>query len=177
MDISEDLKAQLELQPYLKHFKIQYDLLRKRYERLKEIDNPLDDNLDIGTYFDMVIVQLRAIFIESPSLKNNYTLQNVMRKIGKDDYADALDDILSREFIPDVSDMTIRTAIKLLADKFICHYDVSEGINSDNWGEAAYIESFLRNPYVTVNLQTIMAEITEIVDKGLQEYYEQELNK
>lgn len=158
-----------KLASYINHFNTQYDLLIKRYEHLKEIDEPLEDNLDIGTYFDIVIVQLRAIFIENPKYSNNYTLQNIMKKIGKEEYAQELDDILSEEFLPEVAGLTIRDAIKFLADKFICHYDSSEGENSSNYGVALTIESRLRNPHSEVNLYTIMSRITTIVEKGINE--------
>lgn len=160
---------------YIKHFEIQYNMLLNRFDRFLKIDEPFNDNIDIGTYFDIIIVQLRAIFIESPKLKNNYTVQNLMIKIGKPELANRLDDIFDKCVIED-STWTVRETIKFLADKFICHYDDSEGENETNWSEALYLESFLRNPYNVVNLKTIMQEITSIVSQGLEEYKNELLN-
>lgn len=66
---------------YIHHFNVHYNILLRRYQRFVEIDEPLNNDIDISTYFDMIIVQLRAMCIESPKLKNNYTAQILLRKI------------------------------------------------------------------------------------------------
>lgn len=79
---------------YIKHFNIHYNILLRRYQRFVEIDEPLNDDIDVSTYFDMIIVQLRAMCIESPNLRSNYTVQILLRKVGEDKLADKIDYML-----------------------------------------------------------------------------------
>ena len=58
---------------YIHHFNVHYNILLRWYQRFVEIDEPLNNDIAISTYFDMIIVQLRAMCIESPKSKNNYT--------------------------------------------------------------------------------------------------------
>lgn len=100
---------------FIKHFNTHYTLLLQRYVRFKAIDEVSNTDIDISTYFDMIIVQLRAMCIESPNLKNNYTAQILLRKVGECQLADKLDSMLGEPFLEDVMDLTIRNAIKTLA--------------------------------------------------------------
>lgn len=114
----------------------------------------------------MIIVQLRAMCIESPKLKNNYTAQILLRKIGEHELADRIDTMLDQPFIAG-SDMTVRKAIKILADGFICHYDNFDDPASETWGMALVIEKRLRNPYDKINLKYIMEVLMECIGEGL----------
>jgi len=62
---------------YIKHFNIHYNLLLRRYQRFIEIDDIYNTDIDIITYLDMIVVQLRAICLESQNRTNNYTVQNL----------------------------------------------------------------------------------------------------
>ena len=65
------------------------------------------------------------------------------------------------------SDMTVRKAIKILADGFICHYDNFDGPAAETWGMALVIEKRLRNPYDKINLKYIMEVLMECIGEGL----------
>jgi hypothetical protein len=131
-----------------------------------EIDEPLNDDIDVSTYFDMIIVQLRAMCIESPNLRRNYTAQILLRKVGEDELADKIDNMLEQPFIAG-SDMTVKKAIKILADGFICHYDNFDGPGVETLGMALVIEKRLRNPYDKINLKYIMEVLMECIGEGL----------
>ena len=51
--------------------------------------------------------------IESPKLKNNYTAQILLRKIGEHELADRIDTMLDQPFIAG-SDMTVKKPLKFL---------------------------------------------------------------
>lgn len=155
-----------ELVEYINHFNTHYDLLIRRYEYFKTIDD-VDTTLEISTYFDMIVVQLRALCIESPRLKKNYTAQILLKKVGNEAAAATIDDMLAMPFIEGFGDLTIRNALKTLADGFICHYDNFDGENKEGWAIAAIIEKQLRNPFVTPNLTTIMNTLIECVGEGI----------
>ena len=73
----------MSLAEYIEHFNIHYRLLLRRYARFKEIDDVFNTDIDVITYLDMIVVQLRAMCIESPRLKKNYTAQILLRKVGE----------------------------------------------------------------------------------------------
>lgn len=93
----------------------------RRYKHFFEINKIPKAGLDIITYFDMIVVQIRALCIENPKQKKNYTAQILFRKIGEYDLANRIDSMLDTEFLVDCEGFPIRKAIKLLADGFICH--------------------------------------------------------
>ena len=156
----------MSLAEYIEHFNIHYRLLLRRYARFKEIDDVFNTDIDVITYLDMIVVQLRAMCIESPRLKKNYTAQILLRKVGEGELAERLDTMLEEPFIPE-SDFTIRKALKTLADGFICHYDNFDGIEVDGWHFAEIIEKRLRNPYDMPNLDYIMKTIIDCLGEGL----------
>lgn len=156
----------MSLAEYIEHFNVHYRLLLRRYARFKEIDDVFNTDIDVITYLDMIVVQLRAICIESPRLKKNYTAQILLRKVGEYELAERIDAMLEEPFIPE-SDFTIRKALKTLADGFICHYDNFDGIEVDGWYFAEIIEKRLRNPYDMPNLDYIMKNIIDCLGEGL----------
>ena len=156
----------MSLAEYIEHFNIHYRLLLRRYARFKEIDDVFNTDIDVITYLDMIVVQLRAMCIESPRLKKNYTAQILLRKVGEGELAERIDTMLEEPFIPE-SDFTIRKALKTLADGFICHYDNFDGIDVDGWSFAEKKEKRLRNPYDMPNLDYIMKNIIDCLGEGL----------
>ncbi|NLZ36696.1 MAG: hypothetical protein GX897_04375 [Clostridiales bacterium] len=156
----------LQLAKFIDHFNVHYRLLLRRYKRFKEIDDITNTDIDVITYLDMIVVQLRAMCIESPNLKENYTAQNLLRKVGEEELASEIDKMLEEPFIP-CSDFTIRKALKTLADCFICHYDNFDTPNDNGWYFAETIEKRLRNPYDTANLDYIMNKLVSCIGEGL----------
>lgn len=111
----------LELFEYIEHFNIHFKLLLRRYKRLKDIysiQNAKD--IDVITYIDMILVQLRAMCIENERYKNNYTAQILLRKIGEEDLANKIDEMLNEEFYDGSMQVNIKKALKILTDEFIC---------------------------------------------------------
>ncbi len=162
---NDDITKVVELNRFLKSFSIHYQILLDRYAKYKELDKLDNDNLDVGTYFDIIIVQLRALCLENSSNKNNYTIQTLFRKFNKPEYADRIDAMLDQEFLPaskkaDNMPFTVRDALKTLADKFICHYDNFEK-KRDEWAFGLVIEKKLMDNYWEPNLETIMDEIID----------------
>ena len=161
----------IQLLIYCRNFDVHYTLLLRRYERFKEINVPGNFDIDAITYLDMIVVQLRALCIESNIHKNNYTAQILLRKLGYPDLAERIDHMLGESFFEeeDSTSVTIRDALKLLADKFICHYDNYDAPEQDNQNRAIMIEQQLKNPYMSRNLDYIMNTIISCIGKGIQD--------
>ena len=134
---------------YVDHFNMHYRLLLQRYERFVEIDDIHNTDIDVITYLDMIIVQLRAMCIESPKLTKNYTAQNLLRIMKRDDLAQKIDDLLAEQFFSYRDNCDVKKALKIMADNYICHYDTFE---NDGIAWAEIIEKQLRNPYDEHNL-------------------------
>ena len=168
----------LSIIEYVKHFGIHYDLLINRYKRFVEINKISNTDIDVITYLDIIVVQLRAMCIESANYKNNYTAQILLRKFGRNDLADKIDNMLNEPFIPETVDFSIRRALKTLADRFVCHYDNFDR-DSEAWAMATIVETQLKNPYIKPNLDYIIKTMTECVEQGLdfEKYYKNTLKK
>lgn len=149
---------------YVDHFNMHYRLLLQRYERFVEIDDIHNTDIDVITYLDMIIVQLRAMCIESPKLTKNYTAQTLLRIMKRDDLAQKIDDMLAEQFFSYRDNCDVKKALKIMADNYICHYDTFE---NDGIAWAEIIEKQLRNPYDEHNLAYIMKSVIDTIGEGL----------
>lgn len=166
--VKSTIPESIQLPIYCRNFDVHYALLLRRYERFKEINVLGNFDIDIITYFDMIVVQLRALCIESNIYKNNYTAQILLRKLGYSDLAKRIDHMLGESFFEEVSPpMTIRDALKLLADKFICHYDNYDAPEQGNQYCSIMIEQQLKSPYMSRNLDYIMNTIISCIGEGI----------
>ena len=159
----------LMLGEFIEHFNVHYSLLLRRYKKFRELSKYNFDNIDLLTYLDIIVVQLRAMCVESPQNKKNYTVQTLLKQLGEPELAQRIDDMLEEEFLGDVlvSGFTIKKALKLLADRFICHYDNFDGKDSDGWYYYNMISRRLCDCCKKVNLDYIMNIIIECVGEGL----------
>lgn len=159
----------LELFEYIEHFNIHFRLLLRRYKRFKEIYSFSNaTNIDVITYIDMIIVQLRAMCIENERYKNNYTGPNFyFDKIGEDALANNIDKMLSEEFYDGSIQVSIKTALKIVADEFICHYDNFDGEKSHRISLAEIFINRLISPYEEKNLDYIMKVLINCIGDGL----------
>ena len=158
----------LELFEYIEHFNIHFKLLLRRYKRLKDIysiQNAKD--IDVITYIDMILVQLRAMCIENERYKNNYTAQILLRKIGEEDLANKIDEMLNEEFYDGSMQVNIKTALKILTDGFICHYDNFDKDKSYKISLSDIFINILLSPYEEKNLDYIMKVLIDCIGEGM----------
>ena len=149
---------------FIEHFNMHYNLLLRRYKRFKEVDDPQSRDIDVLTYLDIILVQLRSICLEHEKYKNNYTAQNLLHRLGRDDLAQKIDAMLEEQFFEYRDGCTIKEAIKILTDDYVCHYDSFE---KDDIIESSLIEQQLRNPYINHNLDYIMKTLIDCIGEGL----------
>ena len=161
-----DIDKFQEIIEFIDHFNIHYRLLLRRFERFMEINQVYNADIDLITYIDMIVVQLRAMCIEWPNKGKNYTVQNFLRKTGKNELALRIEKMLDEPFIPD-SNLSIKQAIKMLADKFICHYDNFDMERKMDFALAETVLKLLRNPFYKPNLEYIVTTIIDCVGNGL----------
>lgn len=152
-------KMTLFSRPYLKQFSFNIDMLNYRLGRLSNIDT-LDsmNKMEYQMVFDSVMSLLRALLLESPELKKNFTIQNYLREINMPDKATKIDEYLNQPF--DWGETSIRNALKFIIDKFICHVD---DVSVEDIALCDALISHLENPYSTTNLKKIIDHINGIV--------------
>lgn len=115
---------------YSQQYEIQIDNLEHKIEYLKYRNCNLlcDDTFMIDVFLDSVLVDVRAIMVESKQYKKNYTVQNSLKRGCTDDasvlfeIANSIDEFLNKTEI-EVDNMTLYNAIKFYTDKFIAHRD------------------------------------------------------
>lgn len=108
-----NLGALEQLSLFIKNFNMHYSLLLRRYKRFKEIDDPMNTDIDVMTYLDMILVQLRSFCLEHEKYHNNYTAQNLLHRLGRDDLADAINSMLEEQFFDYRNNCTVREAINM----------------------------------------------------------------
>lgn len=160
----KQIKPYEDIKPFLMH----YELLLRRYRRYSELNSTTtiyDTHIDKVTYFDMLIVQLRALCIENSKRKKNFTAQNVLKKFGREDLACKIDKMLD-EFLIEEMNLTIREALKIIADKYVCHYDYFD-IRSGQLSIERTIEALFNNPCAHQNIDYIMSVLIKCIKDGL----------
>jgi len=133
------------------------DLLIDRVKKFKNIEA---GTLDYWTYYDSILTQIRAMFIETPKRKQNHTIQNYLITINQKDLAKEIDVYLDKEIY---EGMTFKEAIKVSVDKFIVHFDKVDV-------EDIVIEQMCRSKFTEPNkennISNILIEFMKILMRG-----------
>lgn len=109
------------LRPIEKAFDLRLNQLRMKLHRFlsPEFIEKYDD-LDQDIYIQSILVDCRALFLESPRLKENSTLQNIYKIRHQSEKAREIDEVFD-EIV--VEGKSYRTIIKEVVDKRIVHID------------------------------------------------------
>lgn len=81
--------------------------------------------------------------------------------------ANNIDKMLSEEFYDGSIQVSIKTALKIVADEFICHYDNFDGEKSHRISLAEIFINRLMSPYEEKNLDYIMKVLINCIGDGL----------
>lgn len=147
-------------------------LLTERCARLRQVEQ---DPLSWITFFESIVVQLRAIVCENRGhVDKNYTVQGVLSRLGCVELRESFESFLDTNIGCDRSGYryTYREAIKRLADKFICHYDNYDITESQN---AVPIEIYcdLINILKTVAIEELVRKIVVTVRQAIEQNMEE----
>ena len=102
-------------------FNSKFISLRKKIHRF--LDDDFDkkyDSLDKNVYLQSILVDCRAIFLESPWREDNATMQNIFKVRNFPGMAEKIDNAFNEKV---EGDITYREIIKDIVDKRIAHYD------------------------------------------------------
>lgn len=95
--------------------------LRKKIHKV--LSGECLDDFDYDVYVNSILVDCRALFLESARLKFNGTLQSTYRARNLGDYAAGVDEFFDREV---VEGKTLKVVIKDWVDKKLVHVDYLE---------------------------------------------------
>ncbi|MDU8458147.1 hypothetical protein [Pseudomonas syringae group sp. J254-4] len=99
-------------------FSARFSELKEKISRLFDIE--LSDPFEANLLLTSILVDTRALFLESDRQKRNATLQNVYRARRMESRAAAVDAVFDEEFFPGKS---LREVIKAWVDKRVVHMD------------------------------------------------------
>ena len=185
----------LYLTEYQLYFNENYQLLRERYSRLLElIDEHQGYNLDVHTYFDMIMVQLRALLLDDKWNNNkafkSYTVQGILSMTIDDGVQSEIQKLLDTILIkgpedcneclvsyncdeeiddcPVKTDLTFQKAVRMITDKSICHYDNYYRVNASSWDCVQMVRRLLLNKTEPNNLFNIMNALFDLLKDGIE---------
>ncbi len=92
--------------------------LRKKIHKI--LENKIFDELEEDIYFNSILVDCRAMFLENKRFKFNSTLQNSYRARGLEEYANGIDELFDEKI---TDNKTLKEIIKDWVDKRVVHYD------------------------------------------------------
>lgn len=168
--IEEDYETMENYNRFFDMFNFNLNMLLKRLLKIRKI-SPLDPNNKVEwfTYFDCIITQLREMFIENERYKNNYTYQNFLTLYGKNDIVTKINSFLETPFFDEsILDsngevLSIKNAIKFIADKFICHYENTSLEELDRQELISSTLSNISNNSIN-NLEVILTRIFKMIE-------------
>jgi len=163
-----DSKDRIKIETFFDKF---FKLLIMRKDKLK--DTSLD-SLAFATYFDMILVQLRAICFENPSKEHNITVQNYLKKLLDNKGKQELDEYFNKDIYftnaPDAEtdQRTLKAAIKIIVDKRIAHND---NLKQDEVFLIDEIQRILLTPSHKHYICAIVEGIEEIIKRNTNQHY------
>lgn len=191
-------EVMMYIEEYVSFFNDQYVLLKERYDRFKELRSEKGWCLDTETYIDMIIVQLRSIMIENTQKGarafGNYTIQSILSITEDENNAKKIDELLNTILIPGANgcdeclvgdgclqniegclvrkSLTIKLALKIIADKTICHYDNYYSKGCCSWDCIRMIKWMLYEQQNDINIDYIMNTLSSIFHDGVKVSYD-----
>lgn len=175
----QDITTYLKHKRCLKFFESNYCLMKERFKKYQEMNYRGNSSTDVITYFDILIVQLRSMCLERNN-ERQCTVQRALKIVNRKDLADIIDNILNEPFSPNKimnekgEALSIKEAIKIISDKYICHYDDSAYFKDH---QERIIEEILRNPENDYSLDNIVNAIIKCVNVGFNMKDESNPNK
>ena len=122
----EDEQQETPFAPFAQNFEMSVYRLTQKYLRYKALrmHDASPQNIDLFTYRDSIFVDVAAICTENERLEN-YTIKVYLRRQKHIGLYAPIEVILNRKICVDCDKMeiTVAKAIKILRDKFICHFD------------------------------------------------------
>ena len=126
---------------FAQHFWGNLNSVRERLAFLNSLNRTY--RLQYLAIAEAIVTQIAAMCVEGPTHPNNYTIQALLKRQKKDHLIERIKKILDQVLCADCDGqkMTMAMCIKVLRNKFICHYDNfenydiagNEGVGEGKW--------------------------------------------
>lgn len=144
---------------YNEQYERQIEQLEHKIEYIKNqsLNVFSEDSFLLDVFIDSVLVDIRALMLESKRYKKNYTVQNSIKIGSKDEdksnilykISQSIDDFFVKTRI-DIFDMNLFDSIKFYTDKFIAHKD---SISKENFEKMKKLKQyFIMGEYSIINI-------------------------
>ena len=161
--------------PFAQNFEMSVYRLSDKYSRYKELQrhDVSPHNIDLFTYRDSIFVDVAAMCTENER-RENYTIKVYLRRQNHIALYAPIEGILNRKICVDrdKTEITVAKAIKILRNKFICHFDNfedydmtgREGLSDGKWtpGDRIVLSELL---LPVVNKVSPLGEIIDLINK------------
>ena len=123
------------------HFKMNFASVCERLTYLRSMSDTR--NLLCRALTESIITQIAAMCVENPRHKENYTIQGLLKRQKRVALEQQINEALNRVLCLDCdgNELTVGMCIKILRNKFICHFDNfedydltgKEGVGDGKW--------------------------------------------
>ncbi|EOM1162325.1 hypothetical protein ACNA9J_004575 [Salmonella enterica subsp. enterica serovar Infantis] len=160
------------------HFSIIFVTLLERIKRVteKNSEGVKTPDVDLDALIDTIYIGCRSMFCENPDLKNNYTLQNCLRKANYHNEARVIDNILQEKKFTDsiMKDESFFSLVKLVSNKSIAH---QESLSGKKREKIDYRYKFLNDNSNICEFQYYIFRCHRIYENIVKEYGDTLLNE
>ena len=155
------------LSPTVDAVQLNLGMLYERMRRLYTI-SVHKDYVSWITYFEMIVVQLRALCCEKRWKLRNYTIQGLLYRIGASADANEFDRFLDDTIAGAIDSelLSAREVIRRIADKFVCHYECDHRQDA-NIAMARVREELIQMLLKDDLLGRTVSKIQDVVNKAL----------
>ena len=129
---NNDKRCESPFAPFVLSFEQLLLLLKNKLNRMLQLEKLQQESsevvcpLDWFIYRESIITQVAGMCVASnKDNKKNYTIQAFLYRQGEEDCCSAVENILEQSLCVDCNrnSINVRTALKIVRDKFICHFD------------------------------------------------------
>ena len=172
MDLKEEVI--IAIMEHIEVFNEYYQQFLDCYDRFVELRNANPYCLDTETYFDMLVVQLRSLLLESnnaPVGLENYTFQSILKLVeDKKQGFMIINRLLKTPMYTskDMKECTIEYALKSISNKSLCHYNNFHREDKYSYELIRMLRSDLINSEKEINIDYIVREIKSVFCNGIQ---------
>ena len=170
--------------PFERHFLKNFTQVQRCLAHLRNLIHTHE--LEYIVFAEIIIIKLAAMCVENPNHADNYTVQALLTRQKREYLVKPIQELLGRNICRDCDGkvLTFGMCLKVLRDKFLCHFDNfedydifgNEGIGDGKWTltdrDALLRLLFVDGKHIDDLVTTISGVLNDIVQEGSREIIE-----
>ena len=170
----QELPQEVSFGSFPTHFLMNFVGIRERLAYLRGM--PDTNNLLYRVLAESIVTQIAAMCVENPRHKENYTIQGLLKRQKRVALERQINEVLDRVLCLDCDGkkLTVEMCVKILRNKFICHFDNfedydltgKEGVGEGKWtlGDREVLFKLLITD--TYNVDDLVAAISAVLERA-----------